>query len=127
MTEGPHSMKLPQSWDTGSDQSGEAAIRMPDLDLSFIIEPFANQCTKNRKQIKHNPTTLGAPERAWFLLSQVPSYRPGAKNQLFGGGGGEGSGLGFGFRLVRHVTFFRREAGFLACKWACGGSFWWSL
>ena len=27
MTEGPHSTKLPQSWDTGSDQSGVPALR----------------------------------------------------------------------------------------------------
>ena len=27
MTEGPHSTKLPQSWDTGSDQSGAPAFR----------------------------------------------------------------------------------------------------
>ena len=27
MTEGPHSTKLPQSWDTGSDQSGVPAFR----------------------------------------------------------------------------------------------------
>ena len=57
MTEGAHSMKLPRSWDTGSDQSGVPVF----LSFSFFVAPVLLLFSLHVEQTQISSDNFRAP------------------------------------------------------------------